>query len=27
MFHDGSGPLGTYEPKMDSHILIDPCHG
>ena len=25
VFHDGSGPLGTYDPKMDSHFLIDPC--
>jgi hypothetical protein len=27
VFHDGSGPLGTYDPKMDSHFLIDPCGG
>ena len=27
VFHDGSGPLGTYDPKMDSHFLIDPCQG
>eukprot|EP01047_Picozoa_sp_COSAG01_P076321 COSAG01_NODE_13360_length_1596_cov_1.342017_2_plen_252_part_00 len=25
VFHDGSGPLGTYDNKMDSYWLIDPC--
>eukprot|EP01047_Picozoa_sp_COSAG01_P024622 COSAG01_NODE_1527_length_10015_cov_79.013312_5_plen_127_part_00 len=24
-FHDGSGPLGTYQVNQDSWALIDPC--